>query len=227
MSSQVRPHDFPGSLIVVEGIDGSGKTTQQQLLRKWLASRHMPVFYTEWNSSPLVKKATKAGKKKASLTPITFSLLHATDFADRHLYQIVPPLKAGMLVVADRYVYTAFARDQARGVHPEWLRNLYSFSVRPDLGFYFRVPVEVSVGRLLAARFKLKYYEAGMDLGLSPDAIESFRLFQSRVVAEYEKLADEFGLVTIDATLPIPEQQRRVRTAVARRFGIELGEDEL
>jgi dTMP kinase len=227
MAANPRPHEHAGALIVVEGIDGSGKTTQQQLLRKWLASRGMPVFYTEWNSSPLVKKATKAGKKKAALTPTTFSLLHATDFADRHLYQIVPPLKAGMVIVADRYVYTAFARDQARGVHPEWIRGVYSFATKPDLAFYFRVPVDVAVKRLLSARLKLKYYEAGMDLGLSADTVESFRLFQQRVVAEYEKLADEYGLVVVDATKAIPEQQRAVRQAVAARFGLAADDDEL
>src|SRR5512142_2999848 len=111
-----RPHAFPGKLFVVEGIDGSGKTTQLGLLAKWLAAAGRPVFLTEWNSSDLVKAATKAGKKKNELTPTTFSLLHATDFADRMMYRIVPPLKAGMIVLADRYAYTAFARDVSRGV---------------------------------------------------------------------------------------------------------------
>ena len=109
-------HEYPGKLFVVEGIDGSGKTTQLALLAKWLSAAGLRVFVTEWNSSALVKAATKMGKKKNSLTPTTFSLLHATDFADRQLYNIVPPLKAGMIVLADRYAYTAFARDVARGV---------------------------------------------------------------------------------------------------------------
>ena len=110
------PHEYPGKLFVVEGIDGSGKTTQLALLAKWLSAAGLRVFVTEWNSSALVKAATKMGKKKNSLTPTTFSLLHATDFADRLLYNIIPPLKAGMIVLADRYAYTAFARDVARGV---------------------------------------------------------------------------------------------------------------
>ncbi|MBI4568174.1 MAG: dTMP kinase [Planctomycetes bacterium] len=215
-------HGLPGTLIVVEGIDGSGKTTQQQLLRKWLEDRAMPIFYTEWNSSSLVKKATKEGKKKATLTPLLFSLLHATDFADRHLYQIVPPLKAGMTVVADRYVYTAFARDAARGVHPVWARRMYSFAVKPDLAFYFRVPVDVALERLRSARAKLKYYEAGMDLALSPSLDESFRLFQTRVVAEYDKMVEEFGLVVIDAQRPIHAQQKEVRAQVARKLGLPV-----
>ncbi len=160
------PHTYPGRLFVVEGIDGSGKTTQLGLLAKWLAASGHRVFVTEWNSSALVKAATKAGKKKNALTPMTFSLLHATDFADRLLYKIIPPLKAGMIVLADRYAYTAFARDVARGVDRQWVRDLYSFAVRPDLAVYFRVPIDVSLDRLLARRVKLKFYEAGHGHGL-------------------------------------------------------------
>ena len=110
------PHPYPGKLIIVEGIDGSGKSTQLQLLQKWLESQGHKVFFTEWNSSELVKDTTKKGKKSKSLTPTTFSLLHATDFATRLYHEILPPLKAGMLVLADRYMYTAFARDVVRGV---------------------------------------------------------------------------------------------------------------
>jgi dTMP kinase len=153
----------------------------------------------------------KRGKKKDLLTPTTFSLLHAVDFADRLTYQIVPPLKAGMIVLADRYVYTAFGRDVARGVHPAWVRAVYSFAPRPDLALYFRVPIDVSLERLLAGRAKLKYHEAGMDLGLSPDARESFRLFQGRVLDIYDRLAEEFSLRVVDATGSIPAQQALVR----------------
>ena len=148
-------HGYPGKLFVVEGIDGSGKTTQLGLLAKWLSASGHRVFVTEWNSSALVKAATRTGKKKNALTPMTFSLLHATDFADRLLYKIIPPLKAGMIVLADRYAYTAFSRDAARGVHPQWVRDLYGFAVRPDLALYFRVPIEVSLDRLMARRVKL------------------------------------------------------------------------
>ncbi len=133
LNNLTTPHEYPGKLFVVEGIDGSGKTTQLALLAKWLSAAGHPVFQTEWNSSALVKAATKTGKKKNALTPMTFSLLHATDFADRLLYNIIPPLKAGMIVLADRYTYTAFARDVARGVDRRWVRELYSFAVKPDL----------------------------------------------------------------------------------------------
>ncbi len=212
------PHRYPGRLFVVEGIDGSGKTTQLGLLAKWLAANGERVFVTEWNSSPLVKAATKAGKKKNLLTPMTFSLLHATDFADRLIYKIIPPLKAGMTVIADRYAYTAFARDVARGVDRQWVRDLYDFAVRPDLALYFRVPIDVSLNRLLARRIKLKFYEAGMDMGWSRDIVESFRLFQGKVLAEYDRLVEEFGLQIIDAQDSIAAQQRTVRALVARHL---------
>ena len=209
----------------MEGIDGSGKTTQLGLLAKWLSAAGHPVFMTEWNSSALVKAATKSGKKKNSLTPMTFSLLHATDFADRLLYNIIPPLKAGMIVLADRYTYTAFARDSARGVDRRWVREMYSFAVKPDLAVYFRVPIEVSVDRLLARRVKLKFYEAGLDMGWSTNAVESFRIFQGKVLDEYDRIVDEYGLGVINASGSITEQQRVFRRLVSQHLEIEAHDD--
>jgi dTMP kinase len=203
-------------LIAVEGIDGSGKSTQLLLLERWLIAQGYRVHFTEWNSSLLVRRSMKRGKKKDLLTPTTFCLLHAVDFADRLTYQIVPPLKAGMIVLADRYVYTAFARDVARGVHPDWVRAVYAFAPRPDLTFYFRVPIDVSLQRLLTGRTKLKYHEAGMDVGLATDPIDSFRLFQSRVLDNYDKVTAEFGLRVVDAVTDIPTQQKIVRREVER-----------
>jgi dTMP kinase len=205
------PHPYPGRLIAVEGIDGSGKSTQVKLLERWLRARGYPVHFTEWNSSRLVRNSMRRGKRRNLLTPSTFSLLHAVDFADRFIYQILPPLRAGMIVLADRYVYTAFARDVARGVHPDWVRGVYRFAPRPDLTFFFRVPIDVSLERLLAGRAKLKYYEAGMDLGLAADLVESFRLFQGRVLEIYDQLAKEFDLRVIEASHDIAGQQKVVR----------------
>ena len=147
---------------------------------------------------------------------MTFSLLHATDFADRLLYKIIPPLKAGMIVLADRYAYTAFARDATRGVDRQWVRELYSFAVRPDLTLYFRVPIDVSLDRLMARRVKLKFYEAGMDLGWSTNPVESFRLFQGKVLDEYDRIVEEFGLDVVNAVGSITDQQRLVRDLIAK-----------
>ena len=177
-----------GRLIAVEGVDGSGKSTQLHLLEQWLRHQNLKVFKTDWNSSETVKEITSRGKKKGLLTPTTFSLLHATDFADRYERNILPLLEAGYFVLADRYVYTAYARDIVRGCHPQWVRKIYSYAAKPDLTLYFRVPVDVAVSRILAGRPKLKYYEAGMDMNLSNDPYESYRIFQGRIVDQYESL---------------------------------------
>jgi dTMP kinase len=211
-------HSLAGRLFIVEGIDGSGKSTQLSLLQQWLKREGYMVFFSEWNSSPLIKDTTRRGKAKHMLTPTTFSLIHATDLADRIERHIIPPLKAGAIVLADRYIYTAFARDVVRGVSPQWVRDLYRFAVKPTIGFYFRVPLEISLKRILGARAGLKYYEAGMDLDLSEDIEDSFRLFQSRIRDQYESMVQEFGLTVIDATRPIEEQQYEVRGLVEREL---------
>src|SRR5215475_3295275 len=218
LNNLMQPHEYPGKLFVVEGIDGSGKTTQLGLLAKWLTAEGHRVFVTEWNSSALVQAATKRGKKQNALTPMTFSLLHATHFADRLLYNIIPPLKAGMVVLADGYAYRAFARDATRGVDRQWVRELYSFAVRPDLTLCFRVPIDVSLDRLMARRVKLKFYEAGMDLGWSANPLESFRLFQGKVLNEYDRIVEEYGLDVVNAVGSITEQQRVVRSLIAKHI---------
>jgi dTMP kinase len=213
------PNRYPGKLIVVEGIDGSGKSTQVSLLSHWLRSQGYAVAFSEWNSSSLVRETTRRGKKKEMLTPTTFSLLHATDFADRLESYIVPLVKAGAIVCADRYAYTAFARDVARGVGRRWVRNLYRFAIHPSLAFYFRVPLDVALGRILGGRDALKYYEAGMDLGLARDVEESFRIFQGRILDEYDAMAEEMGFHIIDATQSIEAQQIRMREIVMKEIG--------
>ena len=222
---QFQPNRYPGKLIVVEGIDGSGKSTQLALLRQWLASKRFVVSFSEWNSSPMVRQSTRQGKKKQMFTPTTFSLIHATDFADRLERNIIPMLGAGAVVCADRYAYTAFARDVARGVRPAWVRNLYRMAVKPDIAFYFRVPLQVALDRILGGRAALKYYEAGMDLHLSTDIQESFAKFQARILEEYDSMAEEMGFAVIDATGTIQEQQRQVREIVSERLGESLERD--
>ncbi len=205
-----------GVLIVVEGIDGSGKSTQLHLLDKWLRSKGLLVFTTEWNSSEVVKEITSKGKKKALLTPTTFSLLHATDFADRYERNIAPLLRAGYVVLADRYVYTAFARDVVRGCSPHWVRKVYGFATKPNITFYFHVPIDIAINRILVGRPKLKYYEAGMDLNLSNDPFESYRVFQAKIIDQYESMAEHEDFTVIDATQDIEQQQMIVRQKVLK-----------
>lgn len=217
--SLLTPNRFPGKLLIVEGIDGSGKSTQLALLSQWLRAQGLAVAYSEWNSSPLVRKTTRRGKKKLMFTPTTFSLIHATDFADRHERYIVPLLKAGAIVCADRFAYTAFARDVVRGVSAAWVRNLYRFAIRPNLAFYFRVPLEVALGRILGGRQAIKYYEAGMDLNLAKRIEDSFRIYQGRILDEYDAMAAEMGFHIIDATGSIEEQQSQMRKIVMHELG--------
>ncbi|MGD0249588.1 MAG: dTMP kinase [Thermoplasmata archaeon] len=207
----VPAHGYPGRLLVFEGLDGSGKSTQAALLGKWLQARGYRVFFTEWNSSELVSSTIRRGKKKGLLTPTTFSLLHATDFADRFERRILPPLRAGYLVVCDRYAYTAFVRDAARGCDPEWVRTIYSFAPRPDRVFYFRVPVQVTLKRKLASRLKINYYEAGMDLGLSDNLHESYERFQTRLKQEYERLVETDHFTVVDSTRAVEAIQADLR----------------
>jgi dTMP kinase len=208
----------PGKLVIVEGVDGSGKSTQIRLLEKWLRYLGVPVFFTEWNSSEQVKEIISKGKKKSLLTPTTFSLLHATDFAARYERNIFPLLRAGYIVLADRYVYTAFARDVVRGCSPQWVRDVYSFAVKPDVAFYFRVPVEISFDRIVKNRPKLKFYEAGMDMNLSNDPYESYRIFQGRIVDQYESMVEPEGFTVIDGTTDIEEQQKQVREKILEKL---------
>jgi dTMP kinase len=211
---------YPGALIVVEGIDGSGKSTQLYLLKRWLEINGYRLHFTEWNSSPLVKSATRRGKQRRLLTPTTFSLLHAADFADRCERQILPLLHGGYLVLADRYIYTAFARDVARGCSSRWLRNLYRFAPIPDITFYFRAPLDVAVGRIMSGRPKLKYYEAGMDLNLSLDRAESFRIFQGRILAQYDEMTESDNFVVMDGSLPVNKLQKQMRQLVNSRIDL-------
>lgn len=212
---------YPGRLIAVEGLDGSGKSTQIFLLKRWLEMQGLKVFFSEWNSSDLVKSATSKGKKQNLLTPTTFSLIHATDFADRYERQLVPLLKAGYIVLCDRYIFTAYARDVVRGCPPEWVRGVYNFAALPDLTFFFKASLDVSLSRILDNRPTLKHHEAGMDLNLSPDPYESFRIFQGRIFEQYLAMSTEFGFLVMDGNQRIEEQQGLVRRLVSSH--VDLG----
>jgi dTMP kinase len=212
--------NFPGRLIAVEGLDGSGKSTQIYLLKRWLEAEGVKVYFSEWNSSELVKSATSKGKKRELLTPTTFSLIHATDFADRYERHLLPLLRAGYVVLCDRYIFTAFARDVVRGCPPEWVRGIYNFAALPDIVFFFKADLEVSLNRILEGRPKLKFFEAGMDLRLSSDPYESFRIFQGRILEQYMAMSAKFNFIVVDANQHVERQQVLVRKIVAERINL-------
>jgi dTMP kinase len=209
-----------GKLIAVEGLDGSGKSTQIYLVKRWLELEGYKVVFTEWNSSAIVKNATRKGKKRHLLTPTTFSLVHCTDFADRYERAILPMLMAGFIVLADRYKFTALARDTVRGCSLPWVESLYNFAVQPDITLYFRVPLSEAVGRILAGRPALKYHEAGMDLNLSADPVESFTIFQGRIHRAYERLARKYRFTKIESSRPIEVIQEEVRGIIRERIDL-------
>jgi len=213
--------NFPGRLIAVEGLDGSGKSTQIYLLKRWLEAEGIKVYFSEWNSSELVKSATSKGKKRELLTPTTFSLIHATDFADRYERHLLPLLRAGYIVLCDRYVFTAFARDVTRGCPAEWVRGLYSFAAQPDLTMFFKADLEVSLNRILEGRPKLKFFEAGMDLRLSTDPYESFKIFQGQILEQYMAMSQEFDFVVMDANQNVEKQQVLVRKLVSEKLDLK------
>src|ERR1700739_981302 len=212
---------FPGRLVAVEGLDGSGKSTQIYLLRRWLEAEGVKVYFSEWNSAELGKSATTKGKKRELLTPTTFSLIHATDFADRYERHLLPLLRAGYIVLCDRYAFTAFARDTVRGCPPEWVRGIYSFAALPDITLFFKTDLEVSLNRILEGRPKLKFFEAGMDLRLSTDPYESFRIFQGRILEQYVAMSDEFKFVVMDANQNVEKQQCIVRKLVSEKIELK------
>jgi dTMP kinase len=199
-----------GLLIAFEGPDGSGKTTQRKLFKAFLKNEGHAVVTTKWNSSPLIKPLVKARKVARSLSPEEFSLLHASDFRYRLETEILPALWDGKTVIADRYLFTALARDAARGLELDWLLKVYSPLFWPDMVFYFSVSGETSANRIAADRSP-SYYEAGQDVTDVSDPLESYRRFISRVIREYESLALIFQFATVDAELSIYEQHRFIR----------------
>ena len=203
-------HQFPGKLFVVEGTDGSGKSTQLALLHQWLKSEGYPVFFSEWNSSPLVKDTTKRAKKRHLFTPATFSLLHATDFADRLEHQIIPALRSGFVVLADRYVYTALARDFVRSGDRKWVRDVFGFALVPDLVCYLRIDIETLVLRVIESK-GMNFWESGMDLRLGGDLYDSFKKYQSLLIEEFDKMTEEYKFEVIDARKSPEEIQEELR----------------
>ncbi len=190
-------HGQPGLFIVLEGIDRAGRSTHVRRLEQQLRYRGRGVTRTSLATSILTAKAIRAAKRERRMDPVETALLYAADLAERIEQVILPSLRAGLVVLADRYVYTPMARAATRGVDPEWLDWLFSFAPAPDLTLLLEVDAETALAR--QGRQRLDRYEAGMDLGLSSDALESFRLFQDRLHAWFELHAGRYNFTRIEA----------------------------
>jgi dTMP kinase len=209
-------NEYPGKLIVLEGTDGVGRSTQAALLQSWLAVEGYGAELTEWKSSELISKAIDEAKSKNALNTITFSLLYATDLADRLNNIILPALRAGLVVIADRYFYTAFARDVVRGADPQWVRKLYGFAPKPDLIFYLKMPLDALLRRIISTRGGLDFYESGRDIGMSTDLYESFKLYQAQVLEEYEKMVSEYDFKLVSSDNSIEAVQKELQSSIKK-----------
>lgn len=216
--------DYPGLLIAVEGIDGSGKSTQLMLVNDWLRSNGFATVMTAWSSSETIHPLIKQIKREERIvTPEVYSLLNAADFAEQYEKTILPALKAGLVVLCDRYIYTAFTRDKARGLDQKWVRKIYSFARIPDITLYFHVDPEVSLKRKIGIP---NFYEAGMDVGIDRNIKRSFAIFEKRVIDEYQRLTDPEGIIQIDGTHAIfetfPVVKEIIATAIRQKYQVVL-----
>jgi dTMP kinase len=196
--------DLPGKLIVLEGSDGVGRSTQTQLLRRWLEDEGFAVSDTGLKRSEMTQQGLEAAQKGHTLSRITMSLFYATDFADRLENQIIPALQAGFIVLSDRYSYSIMARDIVRGADPDWARKLYGFALKPDLVLYLKAEVSDLISRLIHGR-GLSYWESGMDIHPSNDLFDSFVDYQSDLINLFNLFAEEFDFKTVDAGRPVME----------------------
>lgn len=211
-------HGYPGLLVVIEGTDGAGKSTQIRKLKSWIENTHCyGVIISGWKTSELFANAINEAKDHNLLNATTFSLLYASDFTDRLENRIIPALKAGFVVLLDRYTYTAFARDVVRGLEPEWVQTLYNFAPEPDVVFYLDMPVDALLKRIIA-KTGLDYFESGRDIGLSTDFYESFKMYQSKILSEYEIMKQKYNFITIDGTMSIDAVQAKIRGHLSDMF---------
>ena len=196
--------DLSGWLIVIEGTDGAGRTTHLNLLRPVLERKGYAVAETGLSRSDLAARGIRRAKEGNTLGSNAYNLFYATDFADRLERQILPALRAGFVMLTDRYVYSLIARAIVRGADPDWIKNVYSFSLKPDAVFYLRIQVHDLVPRIIA-NGGFDYWESGMDLPMGSDLFDSFVNYQTRVIEELDRLAGEYGFETLDATRPAEE----------------------
>ena len=204
MENNHTAHNHKGLLIVIEGTDGSGKSTQIELLRRWIEDKSYGCMVSEWKTSRLIANVIDDAKDRNLLKATTFSLLYAADFADRLENTIIPALDAGFVVLLDRYTYTAFARDVVRGLDEDWVKKLYNYAPAPDLVFYLDMPIDILLKRVIGTT-GLDYWESGRDIGLSTDFYESFKIYQAKCLEQYNKMKPEYNFVSIDGTLPVED----------------------
>lgn len=209
--------EMPGRLIVLEGSDGVGRSTHIQLLRSWLESEGYAVSDTGLRRSPLTSPGLDAAKEGHTLGPRTLSLFYATDFADRLESQIIPALKAGFIVLSDRYFFSIIARDIVRGADPSWARKIYGFALIPDRIFYLRADVPTLVARIAHGR-GFNYWESGMDIRCADNLYDSFCVYQSLLIEQFDQMAEEFGFTIIDATRPIHVINEELKSHIRNLF---------
>ena len=205
--------EYPGKLFGVDGTVGVGRTPQVQLLREWLEVKGYGVVETGWTRSPLMQPTIEIAKSSNTLNKLTFVLLYATDFADRLEKEIIPALKAGFIVLSDRYIFTAMARAGVRGVDRQWIRQLYGFGIAPHLVFYLKIDEKTLIRRVLQSR-GMHYWESGMDLKLGDDIYETFRAYQRALLREYASMSDEFGFRVLDARRKVDVIQDELRRQI-------------
>jgi dTMP kinase len=212
----VDPTALSGWLIVVEGPDGVGRTTHIDLLRAYLERQGYAVAETGFTRSDLASRGIRRAKQGNTLGSNAFNLFYATDFADRLEHQIVPALRSGFVMLTDRYVYSLIARAIVRGADPDWIKNVYGFSLKPDAVFYLRLDVRELARRVIYSSRGFDYWESGMDLPMGEDLYESFMNYQTRVIEELDQLSREFGFRTIDATREVEDISAELCAGVAQ-----------
>jgi dTMP kinase len=207
--------ELKGKLIVLEGTDGVGRSTHISLLKQWLENHGHAVLDTGMTRSALAGKRLKQAKEGHTLGGITMSLFYATDFADRLENEIIPALRAGFVVLTDRYIYSLMARAIVRGADPEWLHEVYGFALRPDAIFYLRVQIDDLVTRVLQST-GFDYWESGMDMHMGEDMYESFVRYQKFLLAEFDKMVETHGFEIVDASGSVEEVFENLRDRVDR-----------
>jgi dTMP kinase len=209
----LNPSDLRGKLIVIEGTDGVGRSTHIEMLQEWLEVQGYGVITTGWTRSNLMSKTIEAAKGGNILDRWSLSLLYATDFADRLEHQIIPALRSGFVVLADRYIYTALARDFVRSGNRKWIRDVFGFALIPDLVCYMRIDVETLALRVIETT-GMNYWESGMDLRLGADLYDSFKKYQSLLIKEFDSMAEEFRFEVVDARKSPEEIQEELRSKI-------------